>query len=169
MLIEGWSKVSVEQESIVKGLSCDPADELEIFQMVFISVRHRRWVVGVPRRSRLEQSEVRVEHLPRKQLIPLPRQPTRILSFLVGKLNFNFAFELLRLSQHDLLVGLLEDVFSVDEDVDEIGFAFGSFPFELSFEQGSFVFKGEHVGSRSSHFDDWHIKERLVCRHMFFS
>lgn len=47
MLVERGGKVRVEEVAVVEGLSCDPADELEVVEVSLVEVGGGGGVVGV--------------------------------------------------------------------------------------------------------------------------
>ena len=47
VLVERWGKVCVEEVPLIKGLSCDSADELEVVEVSLVEVGGGGGVVGV--------------------------------------------------------------------------------------------------------------------------
>jgi hypothetical protein len=64
VLVERGGKVCVEEVAVIEGLSCDPADELEVVEVSLVEVGGGGGVVGVACGAGAEESVVWVEHFP---------------------------------------------------------------------------------------------------------
>ena len=77
---------------------------------------------------------------------PLSGYASRVLALLVLELDLELAAKFLPRAGHEMLETALEDVLSLEADVDGLVLGPASQSLELSFEQRVLVVEGEQVG-----------------------
>jgi hypothetical protein len=111
LFIKRQREPSFQLVIVKNGYPQNPPDEMKIGQMLRIDGRIRidlQRVVVVP--AVLEQPVLRVEHLPRQQMQPLPRHPSVIQPLFPFELDHQPLAHILRPHLHNEPVTLLEDL-----------------------------------------------------------
>lgn len=116
-LVEGAREVGVDQLALHQRLADEPADELEVVQVVRVYVGLGVRLVGAARGGFFEERVVLVKDFPGDHQEPLALQTTCVVTWLVDEGHLDPSLQLAQGTTHELVVGALEEVVPVDLDV----------------------------------------------------